>query len=99
MLRDMMDMGHEVGLHFSKIDHPERDRSENVRKLIEQDANILSSIIGKKIKVFGFHNPETDGFQIEVNGLINSYSRRFLTMPCTLQNQIWRGRMAALSVP
>ena len=78
LLREMMEMGHEIGLHFSMVDHPELGRSEDVEKLIQQDIDILSSIIGEEIKVFGFHNPgESDDFQVEVEGFINSYNRKY----------------------
>lgn len=77
-LRQMMDMGHEIGLHFSMIDHPALGHDEDVTKLVRQDADLLSSIIDAPINIFGFHNPgEADDPQVSVEGLINTYDRQY----------------------
>jgi hypothetical protein len=78
MLEEMVEMGHEIGLHFSLVDHPARDREHDLPELIRRDANILSMLLGREVRVFSFHNP-TDGgqFQVEVPGLINAYHNKF----------------------
>ena len=78
LIQEITDMGHDVGLHFSLIDHPACHRDHDLAALIRTDTAILSSILGFDIKTFSFHNP-TDGgqFSICVDGLINAYADRY----------------------
>ena len=84
LLREIAAMGHDIGLHFSLIDHPDRkSRHFELPKLIISDAVVLEGLLGLPVRVFGFHNP-TDRvhYQISVPGLINTYEPRFFdTIP------------------
>ena len=75
MLDEIRSMGHDVGLHFSLIDHPALDIEHDLEDLIREDADLLSRILRSSIRVFSFHNPPADGriFQ-SVDGLINAYA-------------------------
>ncbi len=79
MLGEMMALGHEVGLHFSLVDHPQRDASvDELPALIRADADLLSGILGRPVSVFGFHNPEKkEQYKVEVPGLTNAYNDAF----------------------
>lgn len=78
LLREIKNMGHDVGLHFSLIDHPEKESINNLSDLIAEDTELLSKIIKYDVRVFGFHNPgEESNFQIKVDGLINTYAESF----------------------
>lgn len=73
-IHEIKDMGHDIGLHFSLLDHPEEGRGDELENLIIRDANFLSDCLGLDVKVFGFHNPDKDtDFRINVSGYINSY--------------------------
>jgi len=78
MLYQIAEMGHDVGLHFSLVDHPESRPAENLAGLIQGDAELLGSLLGRPVPVFGFHNP-TDGgqYKIEVPALVNTYAAEF----------------------
>ena len=78
LLREMKEMGHDIGLHFSLIDHPLFECSYVLPELICADAKILSAVIDQDVTVFGFHNPEKkEQFQVNVDGLTNTYSPKF----------------------
>lgn len=75
-LREMAAMGHEIGLHFSLIDHP--DDSAALEPLIQGDARLLGELLGQPVRVFGFHNPaEPNQYRAEVPGLANTYAAPF----------------------
>ena len=75
MLHEMRDLGHDIGLHFSLLDHPDYDLVKDLEDLIQQDADILSRIIDSEVRMFSFHNPTSGGqFCIHVDGLINAYA-------------------------
>ena len=75
MLDEIRGMGHDVGLHFSLIDHPDLDRDHTLQELIREDADILSRILHSQVRVFSFHNPPTDGsFSLPIDNLINTYA-------------------------
>ena len=75
MLEEIRDMGHDVGLHFSLIDHPALDRDHVLEDLIREDADILSRILRSAVRVFSFHNPPADGrLSVPADGLINVYA-------------------------
>ncbi len=75
MLEEIRSMGHDVGLHFSLIDHPALDQDHVLKDLIREDADTLSRILHFEVRTFSFHNPPEDG-QISVlaDGLINAYA-------------------------
>ena len=78
LLKEILEMGHEVGLHFSLVDHPSSMNYDDLKKIIRLDADILSSLLNKKVKVFGFHNPSNPNeYKVNVNNLINTYAKEF----------------------
>lgn len=93
MLQQMAEMGHDLGLHFSLVDHPKPGRAEDLAGLIRRDAELLGSLLGCPIPVFGFHNPADDGqYKIEVPGLVNTYAAEFFDEAYYLSesNMRWR---------
>lgn len=78
MLDEIRDMGHDVGLHFSLIDHPALGRSHVLEDLVREDADILSRVLQSDVRVFSFHNPPADErISHPVDGLINAYAERY----------------------
>lgn len=93
MLHEMAAMGHDLGLHFSLVDHPEYRQTHDLVELIQRDAELLGSLLGQPIAVFGFHNPTEGGqYKIEVPGLINTYNAKFFEEAHYLSesNMTWR---------
>ncbi|NGX57537.1 MAG: hypothetical protein K940chlam3_00429 [Chlamydiae bacterium] len=76
-LRDMIQMGHDVGLHYVYV------KGENHTKKIEAQATLLSEIVDAEVKVFSIHRPAflsaegVDATLITPEGLINTYSSQF----------------------
>ena len=78
MLHEISEMGHDIGLHFSLIDHPAAERPHDLAALIRDDAALLSRCLGYTIRTFSFHNPGDRGqFSIHVDGLTNAYADQF----------------------
>jgi peptidoglycan/xylan/chitin deacetylase (PgdA/CDA1 family) len=96
LVREIIEMGHEIGLHFDAAFH---DVSDEVAlgQLVASEAELLDGLYGVKPSVFSFHNPFAAHLSYEAEsygGLINSYSRRFKTeVPyCSDSNGYWRFR-------
>lgn len=76
----IIDNGHEIGLHFDEMAYPDLVGDEvRVKEKIIEEANILSEIIGCKVTSFSYHRPSKKilDSQIEIEGMINSYSNFF----------------------
>lgn len=80
ILKEITELGHQIGLHFDE----KRYEISNNKKLeywIERESDILGNAINQKIKVVSMHRPskwilEND---IQFEGIINSYSKKFLS--------------------
>lgn len=93
LLREMAGMGHELGLHFSLVDHPDGGRDGSLTDLIARDAELLGQLIDRQVRVFGFHNPADEAdYRIEVPALVNTYAARFFDDACYVSesNMRWR---------
>jgi len=91
-LRRVRDLGHEVGLHFTADEHEPDRLNADLAASIRADAGLLEEALGTPVRVFSFHNPtETEGFRIELPGLVNTYADRFFANACYLSesNMHW----------
>jgi hypothetical protein len=75
MLEDIMELGHEIGLHFDEKRYECKSIDEMVR-YAENESFILGNLLKRKVKVISMHRPsllvlEND---IKFDNLINSYS-------------------------
>jgi len=81
MLLHIHSLGHEIGLHFDEMNYPVffGNLKEIVRK-IEMEAGVLSEVLGMKIRVVSMHRPSKRilDANLEIPGIVNSYSRLFL---------------------
>jgi hypothetical protein len=77
-LRQIRELGHDVGLHFAADEHEPAARETDLAACIAADAELLERALGTPVHVFSFHNPgESGDFTIEVPGLVNAYGNRF----------------------
>ncbi len=79
ILRELQDMGHQIGLHFDGMFHATHDESELANQL-QMEASILEITLGVRPMVFSFHNPSAFHLSCEEEsyaGMINCYSKRF----------------------
>ncbi len=80
ILKEIMGLGHRIGLHFDEKRY-EITNAEELEYWVEREGDILGNAIDKEIKVVSMHRPskwilEND---IQFKRIINSYSNKFLS--------------------
>lgn len=96
LVREILGMGHRIGLHFDSAFYEVSSEASLVMHL-RHEADLLENLIGVRPSVFSFHNPLAShlGCEQEYYGeLLNCYSRRFKEeVPyCSDSNGYWRFR-------
>lgn len=96
LVREIVGMGHDIGLHFDAAFHDISDE-EMLGQQVRAEAALLEELYDVKVSVFSFHNPVASHMNCEAEtygGLVNCYSRRFKTeVPyCSDSNGYWRFR-------
>jgi hypothetical protein len=79
IIREIVKMGHEVGLHLDVEYHSATSRTFDLESAIKKDTNLLEDVAEKKIEVFSYHNPTQNLLKFDSDsyaGLINCYSKR-----------------------
>lgn len=78
LLKEIVDMGHHVGLHFHLNGMTDL---EQISAQIKYEAEILSKYLGLTIDRFSFHRPTAQVLEcnLVVDGLINAYAPEFFT--------------------
>lgn len=96
IVKDIISLGHDVGLHFDAGFYKIQNEDE-LDALLVQETELLHNWFGVRVNVFSFHNPndfmlgcENDSY----GGLINCYSKHFKTLVpyCSDSNGYWRFR-------
>ena len=77
-LRTIRKYRHEVGIHFDETQY-EIANTEEYAFLIKMEASILSEAIGVPITTVSMHRPSENTLEtnLEIPGMVNSYSRLF----------------------
>ncbi len=75
MLRDMSEWGFEIGLHFDPNVY-EKTNQSCLEREVDNEAEILSRIIGKKIRSVSLHDPSGYGEIPIFEGYANAYDKR-----------------------
>lgn len=80
ILTEILNLGHHIGLHFDEKRY-EISSVEDLEYWVEWECNILGAVLKKEIKTVSMHRPskwilEND---IQFEGLVNSYSKKFLS--------------------
>ena len=73
-LREIIKMGHEVGLHFDP-----RLYKENLKEAVKKEIEILSFVTNEKIYSISLHSPSVHGQYPLFEGLINTYDPQFFS--------------------
>ena len=77
ILREIGDLGHEIGLHAEPVS---ADRGD-VYACLYVDRRVLEAAVERKVRVFSFHNPTVaDLLQYDeaaIEDVVNAFSRRF----------------------
>lgn len=79
ILKEIERLGHKIGLHFDEVSIGQQDSKASIVKIVEQEASLLSSLIGIDIQSVSMHRPSTVTLEsnYQFDGLVNSYDRRF----------------------
>lgn len=80
IFREIIENGHEIGIHFDEMAYPNIVGDPvRIREKIVMEADILSDIVGCRIKSFSYHRPSKKilDSQISIDGMVNSYSNVF----------------------
>ncbi len=75
MLKDIVKMGHEVGLHFD----PTIYEDENMTDAVKKESEILSFASGSKISSISLHNPSVHGSYPMFEGFKNAYDPKIFS--------------------
>jgi len=77
-LRELSDLGHELGLHFDETVYKFSNLDE-FRVAIKNEAEILEKTLGTEISTVSMHRPsrETLELNLSIPGMVNSYSNTF----------------------
>lgn len=82
IVRELIALGHEVGLHFDIEDYPTpREWStELVEQYIGEAADFLSAVAGEPVRSFSYHRPVPQFLRgrTYVGGLVNAYATEFM---------------------
>lgn len=78
LLASIMDMGHDVGLHF---DEEKYDENEDVLSAIENEVELLERYLGRKVTSVSMHRPSAQtlaaDYRICGGNVVNSYGTEF----------------------
>ena len=76
MLKEIISLGHDIGLHF---DEKSYDENDNLVSKIVEEAKILSNQLNYELKVVSMHRPSTKSIDadFQIPNMVNSYSKYF----------------------
>ena len=94
IIKEILSLGHKIGLHFSPASYQVADK-ETLERCLAFEASILSFYLQTPINVFSFHNPDDkilcyDDFMYA--GMVNTYSNYIKCNfdYCSDSNGYWR---------
>lgn len=98
-VRDILALGHRIGLHFDNDFYGIKDVATLESKL-KFEAGLLSNVFETSVDAFSFHNPDAWMLQqrdATYAGLVNTYAAYFQTSVgyCSDSNGYWRHRRLA----
>ena len=92
-VREIVALGHELGLHFD----PEFETSRSPLEALTAERALLEDVFGVPVRTFSLHNPVVAGWSAdddEVAGMVNAYGaglrERFAY--CSDSHGVWRHR-------
>lgn len=96
LVREIIEMGHEIGLHFDASFYGPLDETRLI-KAVGDEADLLERLFGIRPGSFSFHNPGPETLAWEADqyaGLVNCYSKRLKNEVgyCSDSNGYWRFR-------
>lgn len=80
MLKQICNLGHEVGIHFDEAAYPDAiGKPEEIKGLIIHEGKLLSDLIEQEVATVSMHRPSKGILKadIQIPGFVNSYSNIF----------------------
>ena len=79
IIKEIVGMGHEIGLHFDEARYGRAEILINAQELIEKERKIMSDILSINISVVSMHRPSKDALAADwrFENAVNSYSQTF----------------------
>ncbi|MCW5943258.1 MAG: hypothetical protein KIS66_13580 [Fimbriimonadaceae bacterium] len=81
-IREILAMGHEVGLHFDRGSYPKEMATEDLAAACRKEASILGEWLDSPVRVLSYHRPgpvEIEGRAENSHPLLNTYMPAFTT--------------------
>ena len=93
-LKEILKLGHSIGIHFDSTFWNLKDESQLIRNLTFEKA-VIDQALEIKVNCFSFHNPTEFVLSFKKDtyaGIINTYSNRFMNefKYCSDSNGYWR---------
>ena len=92
-VRRILDLGHDVGLHFD-ASHPAALNAASLTGQISEEMHLLSTVTGRAVTAFSLHQPNAEVLtqSLDVNGAVNAYALDERFVYVSDSNRDWRGR-------
>ena len=70
IVHEVMNLGHEAGLHFDASIYPEN----KIQEAFQEEKRILEFLMGQKVCSMSLHNPTQNGSYPSFDGVVNAYN-------------------------
>lgn len=79
LLHQILECGHEIGLHFDEVRYPKIQTAEEARELIIAESQFLAKVVEVPVKSVSMHRPSKMMLEADLTipGIINSYGKVF----------------------
>jgi peptidoglycan/xylan/chitin deacetylase (PgdA/CDA1 family) len=74
LLKEMIEMGHEIGLHFDPTLY-----TDNLDEAVKKESGVLSMACGQEIRSISLHNPSLHGQYPMFSGYVNAYDTKLFS--------------------
>lgn len=85
MIRDMIERGFEIGLHFDPALYP-GSTGPGLQEMVDREAGHLAEIVGSPIRSVSLHNPGESGSYPLFENYKNAYDPRIFSDDCYLSD-------------
>ena len=80
VLKGVLSLGHEIGLHFDEVRYPQYyGNTKRLKEKIEEEAKLLELAIDAPVKTVSMHRPSKEMLEanLKIPGIVNSYGDIF----------------------
>lgn len=78
-LRRILDLGHEIGLHFDEVSYGRTLTGEETVQCVIKECGLLSALLETEVSSVSMHRPSKATLEgdLQIPGIVNSYGRTF----------------------